>query len=459
MNLETMEIGALQKGIDVLSLSDFTHPEWFKEVSSKLIETESGIYQLKDSPKERRVCFVTSTEIACIYTQNGKLRRIHLIVCLSSLEKAEKLNDELKKRGMNLSADGRPIIGMSAKVLLELCLEIDDKAMMIPAHIWTPHFGVYGSASGFNSLEECFEDLAPYIYGIETGISSDPEMNWQIAELETRSILSFSDAHSLPKMAREATVLSIKESEGSQGTAGKFRYDDIREAIMWSSKRGIKSTTSTMGTTGIKGEEMHSTRGTRDTLDTRGISRVAYTVEFYPEEGKYHFSGHRKCKVSYSLEDVLTKGTTCPVCGRKLTEGVFIRLQQLAPNYDVGRVGNETDEHGMVWYTDTQKMNPPYVKLIPLKEIIAESFRVGVGSKKVESMFEHMIKSIGTELDILMEKDPAEIGQVAGEKIAEGISKNRKGDLSIVPGFDGEYGKVTLWEETETHTPQLPLEF
>jgi uncharacterized protein (TIGR00375 family) len=422
MNLETMEKAALQKGIDVLSLSDFTHPEWFKEISAKLIEAESGIYQLKDSPKERRASFVTSTEIACIYTQNGKLRRIHLIVCLSSLEKAARLNHELFKRGAKLHADGRPILGMSAKALLELCLEIDDTAMMIPAHIWTPHFGVYGSASGFDSLEECFEDLAPYIYGIETGISSDPEMNWQISELETRSILSFSDAQSLPKMAREATVLV---ADRTKPIGDSFNYEDIRAAIM--KKPGTFS--------------IHS------------------TIEFYPEEGKYHFSGHRKCKISYSLEDVLTKGTTCPVCGRKLTEGVYIRLQQLAPNYDAYRVGKETDENGMVWYTDTKKMNPPYVKLVPLKEIIAESFGVGVGSKKVESMFELMIEKIGTELDILMEKSLDEITQVTGEKIAEGVSKNRKGQLSIVPGFDGEYGKVTLWEESEKNTPQLPLGF
>ena len=376
MNLESLEKTALQKGIHLLSLSDFTHPLWFKEVSEKVEETNDGIYQLKQKG-EKAVKFLVSTEISCIYKQGDKLRRIHTIVCLSSLEKAAKLSEELIKRGCNLTADGRPIVGLSAKNLLELCLEIDEQAMLIPAHIWTPHFGVYGSASGFDSLKDCFEDLAPYIYGIETGISSDPEMNWQIPELATRSILSFSDAHSLPKMAREATVLSIKEREGSQETKGTFSYQDIFEAIKKPSYR------SSTGDTGDK-RDINSTAGSFAPFVPSGTSQVAYTIEFYPEEGKYHFSGHRKCKVSYGLEDVLNKGTTCPVCGRRLTEGVYIRLQQLAPNFDTTRVVKKEDAFGMTWLSDREKKNPPFVKLIPLKEIIAESMQVGVGSKKVE---------------------------------------------------------------------------
>jgi uncharacterized protein (TIGR00375 family) len=418
MNLENLEKTALQKGIHLLSLSDFTHPMWFREISEKVEETENGVYQLK-SRGEHSVKFLVTTEISCIYKQGGTLRRIHLIVCLSSLQKASYLTQELLKRGANLSADGRPIIGMSAKNLLAICLEIDPQTMMIPAHIWTPHFGVYGSASGFDSLEDCFEDLAPYIYGIETGISSDPEMNWQIPELRTRSILSFSDAHSLPKMAREATVLV--------GDKKNYTYEDILQAIQ----------------------------------KKEGALKVDSTIEFYPEEGKYHFSGHRKCKVSYGLEDVRMKGTLCPVCGRKLTEGVYIRLQQLAPHFDTTRMLKKTDKHGMTWYTDKENINPSFVKLIPLKEIIAESFRVGIGSKKVEEMFEIMTKSLGTELEILMEKDLTEIEKVSNERVAEGVLKNRKGELSIIPGFDGEYGKVSLWEEHEIEhvTPQLSLEF
>lgn len=416
MNLESIEKTALDKGINLVSLSDFTHPVWFEELSEKVEETSNGVYQRKKRG-EQSVKFLVTTEIACIYTQNNKLRRIHLIVCLSSLEKAELLTKKLIAKGANLSADGRPIIGLSAKNLLELCLESDESAMMIPAHIWTPHFGVYGSASGFDSLQECFQDLAPYIYGIETGISSDPEMNWQIPELESRSILSFSDAHSLPKMAREATVL--------EGNTQDFAYHDILRAIK----------------------------------KERGVLQIHSTIEFYPEEGKYHFSGHRKCKVSYGLEDVLVKGTTCPVCGKHLTEGVYIRLQQLAQRLSTSRVVKHADTHEMVWYTDSEGKNPPYVKLIPLKEIIAESFGVGVGSKKVDELFYKLVKNLGTELEILMEIDKAKIQQLAGEKLAEGVIKNRKGELSIIPGFDGEYGKVSLWEKGSEETPQLLLEF
>lgn len=458
MTLETIEKAALQKGIHLLSLADFTHPMWFREITEKVEEIEEGIYQLKAqdvkrfAQGDRRIKFLVTTEISCIYKQANKLRRIHVIVCLSSLEKAGKLNHELAKRGANLSADGRPIIGLSAKSLLTLCLEIDENAMVIPAHIWTPHFGVYGSASGFDSLQECFEDLAPYIYGIETGISSDPEMNWQIPELESRSILSFSDAHSLPKMAREATVLSLEGRE-LQETEGTFSYADIKEAIMAPMTKSIKSIS---GIKGIKGFERTMASDTFDTPDT---SKVAYTIEFYPEEGKYHFSGHRKCKISYGLEDVRTHGTTCPVCGKRLTEGVYIRLQQLAPQFDTSRVVKQVDVHEMTWYRDRLGKNPPYVKLIPLKEIIAESIGVGVGSKKVDEVFNQMIGTLGTELEILMEINIQEIENLVGERIAEGVLKSRKGELSIIPGFDGEYGKVSLWENEEQKTPQLSMEF
>ena len=411
MGLETMQAVAKQKGIHLLSLSDFTHPKWIKEVKEKLTQVREGIYTLSDPS----ITFLTATEISCIYSQNGKLRRIHLLVFLSSLEKAEEMNQSLLKRGANLHADGRPIVGMSAKSILELALSLDEKAMIIPAHAWTPHFGVYGSASGFDSLSECFEDLTPYIYGIETGISSDPEMNWQIAELENRSILSFSDAHSLPKMIREATIFT--------GDTKEFTYTDLWKAI----KR------------------------------VPGKLKVGYTIEFYPEEGKYHYSGHRNCKVSFSLEDVLKKGTVCPVCTRKLTEGVFIRLSQLAPALDTTRVESREDSNSVKWFMDVKKHHPSYVKLVPLQEVLAEAKGQQVKTKGVETLYQEILAHFGSELDILLRIPLGEIEKKMGERIAQGVLKNRKGEIAIVPGFDGEYGKISIWEEEERKIPQLNL--
>ena len=222
MTLPVMAENAKQKGLDILSAADFTHPVWFKEISAQLEEAEEGLYRLKDHEEFEAIRFLLSTEISSIYKQGDRLRRIHNLVFVPSLATAEKVNNELISRGCNLNADGRPIVGLSAEALLELLLSIDDRSFLIPAHVWTPHFGVYGSASGFDSLEEAFGKLAPYVYGIETGLSSDPDMNWQMPELRNRAILSFSDAHSAPKMSREATVMELQSPS----------FDNIKKAIM-----------------------------------------------------------------------------------------------------------------------------------------------------------------------------------------------------------------------------------
>jgi uncharacterized protein (TIGR00375 family) len=323
--------------------------------------------------------------------------------------------------------DGRPIIGLSSKALLELILTIDENCFLIPCHVWTPHFGVYGSASGFDSLEECFEDLSPYIYGIETGISSDPEMNWHIKELQHRSILSFSDAHSLPKIAREATVFELSE----------LTYPNILAAIKRPSLKALDTT------------------DTFDTPDTP--NHIAYTIEFYPEEGKYHYSGHRNCGISVGPEEIRSGTNICPVCTKKLTEGVLFRLQELS-NKDAFLGDKTIDSNGVLWLTDSSKTHPPFVKLVPLLEIIAESFAVGVGSKKVQLQFSLLCKTLGTELDILLSIPLTDIVAVAGEKIADGVRNVREGEVVIEPGFDGEYGKVTLWGKENNDTPQLALE-
>jgi len=425
MTLPVMAEYALQKGLDILTASDWTHPLWFKEIQTLLEPAGEGVYKLKENEglqggegmegkkKHKEILFLLSTEISSIYKEGDKLRRIHNLIFVPSIEIAEKVTKELLKRGCNLSADGRPIVGLSSKKLLELLLEIDERCFLIPCHIWTPHFGIYGSASGFDSLEEAFGELAPKIYGIETGLSSDPDMNWQTAELKNRTILSFSDAHSAPKMGREATVFDLKSPT----------YESVRQAIMHYSPDAKKTE-----------------------------NKIAYTIEFYPEEGKYHFSGHRNCKVVYSAEDVREKGTTCPVCRKKLTEGVFMRVEQLSDPKLFGRAIAKNNEQGLKWYTDKLHIQPSYVKLVPLLEIVAEGMGSTVASQKSKDLFVKLCHNLGSELEVLLRSPLEAIEKVSSKKIADGVRKVREGNIVIDPGFDGEFGKVTIWNEEEEKT-------
>jgi len=424
MTLSVMASYARQKGIDILTAADFTHPVWLKEIQSLLEQAEEGLYRLKDEDATLKpVRFMLSTEIASIYKQGDKLRRIHNLLFVPSLEIAEKLTKALVSRGCNLNADGRPIVGISSEALLELLLSIDDRSFLIPCHIWTPHFGVYGSASGFDSLEEAFGKFAKYIYGIETGLSSDPDMNWQIKELVNRSILSFSDAHSPAKMSREATVFDLEEPT----------YENIKKAIMRLPKK----------------------------LETP--NKIAYTLEFYPEEGKYHFSGHRNCKVSVGPEEIRSGGTTCPVCHRKLTEGVLYRVQELSDESLLDRVETKENSAGVKWYIDKKHIQPPYVKLVPLLEIVAESLGSTVASQKSKDLYAKLCKELESELHVLLRAPIADIEKVGGMKMAQGVTKVREGNIAIEPGYDGEYGKVAIWEEGEVKqmldVPQLKLDF
>ncbi|CAN5123637.1 endonuclease Q family protein [soil metagenome] len=422
MILPTMAKVALEKGLQLLTASDWTHPVWFKEISALLEEAGEGIYKLNQGTEAiQSIRFILSTEISCIYKQGDKLRRIHNLIFVSSLVKAEEFSKALVAKGCNISADGRPIVGLTSKHLLEMLLEIDEQGFLIPCHVWTPHFGLYGSASGFDSIEEAFGDLSDYIYGIETGLSSDPEMNWQIPELKTRSILSFSDAHSSPKMAREATMLELS----------KISFLNLKQAI----KKGSSET-----------------------------NKVAFTLEFYPEEGKYHFSGHRNCKIRLTPEELKEKGNICPMCKRPFTEGVFVRLSHLAGKESLDSAIVKPNEQGLYWFTDPQKIHPPYVKLVPLLEIIAESMGSTVMSQKVKLNYHKAIKMLGPELDILLKVSAGSIAQAVGEKIAEGVVKVRKGEIIIEPGYDGEYGKVKLWgdksfAQTSSNKSQMPLDF
>ena len=434
------------KGLDIISASDFTHPLWFRELKSQLKESSEGLYALKSSAfakasadKQNKTLFLLSTEISSIYKQGEKLRRIHNLVFAPNLETVEKINKEFTKRAFNLIADGRPIIGLSSKDLLELLLSIDKNILLIPCHVWTPHFGMYGSASGFDSIEESFGNLSDYIYGIETGLSSDPQMNWQIEELRTRSILSFSDAHSGAKMGREATVFQIKNGAevappGRDSPRLDISYQDIVKAI----KR-----------------------------DPKGSFEIQYTVEFYPEEGKYHYSGHRNCKVVRGPQETRKDGNTCPICKRRLTEGVLYRLEQLSNENLLGKVETKISQSGIKWYTDTTKNHPPFVKLVPLNEIIAEAFSSTVSSQKVKDAFDNLCENLGSEIEVLLKTPLSQIEKMGGAKLSEGIDRVRRGNIVVDPGYDGEYGRVKIWngEDTivqsveEKQESQLDLQF
>lgn len=429
MTLPVMQQHAIEKGLDILSTTDWTHPLWFKEIQRIVEEKYEGMYALKSqiqsSKSQKEVLFLLATEIASIYKQGDKLRRIHNLVFAPNLAVAEKISKELLKRGSNLSADGRPIIGLSSKQLLELILTIDETCLLIPCHVWTPHFGVYGSASGFDSLEECFGDLSKYVYGIETGLSSDPEMNWQIAELKNRSILSFSDAHSAPKMGREATVFVDKNgisNDKYQISNDGITYNDLRLAIM----------------------------------RKPGKLRIGYTIEFYPEEGKYHFSGHRNCGIVFGPEEIKEKGTICPVCKRNLTEGVVNRVSQLANTESIVEI--KYNEQGLKWYTDKTKRHPPYVKLVPLLEIVAEATQSTVMSQKVKDTYGNLCHKFDSELTVILKTPIAQIASLFGESIAHAIEQVRRGGITIAPGYDGVYGKVTIatYQEAKKEVEEIP---
>jgi uncharacterized protein (TIGR00375 family) len=288
-----------------------------------------------------------------------------------------------------------------------MLLEIDERAFLIPCHVWTPWFSLYGSMSGFDSIEECFGSLSDQIYGIETGLSSDPAMNWRIKELEKRSILSFSDSHSPIKMGREATIFELEN----------LSFDSIKNAIM-----------------------------------RKGKNRVAYTVEFYPEEGKYHFSGHRNCNVIYSPEDIKKKGTKCPVCGRNLTIGVVEQVEKLAGEQE--KFESRTGKSGVKWITDPSKNHPPFAKMVPLIEIIAESLDSTPASVKAKALYDQLTTTIGSEFEILLKLPIDQIEKAGGEALANAVLKVRNGDIYIRPGYDGEYGIVKIekgGEKKKTH--------
>lgn len=400
MNLENISEWADKKGIDLVGTGDFTHPLWLRELEAGLTEEGNGVFKYNGA--RRKVRFLLTSEVSCIYSHKGKGRRVHIMVYLPSFSLVKKFNQELVRRGANLMSDGRPIIGLTLAQVVEIALSVEPKAIIIPAHIWTPWFGFYGQMGGYDSLEEAFDELAGKIHAIETGLSSDPAMNWRIEELSGRNIVSFGDAHSPQKLGREATVFDLPD----------LTYKDVRSAIV--------------------GDDS---------------SKIAYTIEFYPEEGKYHYTGHRKCDVVYSSKQTRKMGTTCPVCGKPLTIGVMSRVESLSSRNI--ETDSETDKFGVRWVKDRQEMHPPYVMLVPLLEIIAESLGVGVGSKAVMNSYEQLINSFVSEFKVLLTTPVNDIKKTGGEKVAEAVTKVRSGDIVIEPGYDGVFGKVKIWKERD----------
>jgi uncharacterized protein (TIGR00375 family) len=379
------------KGLSLLGTGDFTHPAYFQEIRSQLEETGNGLLRLKGGKADDPL-FLLTAETSHIFTQGGKGRRVHMMIFAPGMAAAEKINLRLGVLG-NVKSDGRPIFGFSAKDLVKVVLDIEPACLLVPAHVWTPWFSVFGSQSGFNSLEECFEEETAHIFAIETGLSSDPAMNWRWSALDNLTLISNSDAHSPAKIGREANIFETELS-----------YAAIIGAIK-----------------------------------KKDPARFSATIEFFPEEGKYHFDGHRNCGVCFSPGQSREKNDCCPVCGKKIVIGVMHRVEELADRPPGFR------PPGAI----------PAIHLIPLEEIIAAGYGLGVGSKRVRREYLNLVERGGAELEILLDKSAAELTSFMDARLAEGILRVRQELVTVHPGYDGVYGRVDLFPENRTENQAL----
>ncbi len=394
MTFDNLAYWAKVKGISLIASGDFTHPEWFFLTKQKLEPCGNGFFRLKSinppangflkniplSPDD--VNFILSTEISFIYSKQGKVRKIHLLVLAPDLEAVEKINQRLSGLG-NLRADGRPILGIDAKLFVKILADLCPRAVVIPSHIWTPWFSLFGANSGFDSIEECFEEMTPFIFALETGLSSDPPMNWRLSALDRYALVSNSDAHSPSRLGREANVFDTD-----------FSYQGLVAA-----------------------------------LRTRDPKRFLYTIEFFPEEGKYHYDGHRKCNIVFSPRESRRTNNLCPRCGKKLTVGVLHRVEELADR--------EPDQ------IPPDKI--PFKNLIPLNEIIAEAMGKTPECQSVWETYFRFIHEFGNEHRVLTEVPIEELARLQPEKISLGVERMRKGLVHIEPGHDGFYGRISLF--------------
>jgi uncharacterized protein (TIGR00375 family) len=388
LGIDSLEKYSEIKGLDLLGTGDFTHPEWIKELKKKLTEDNNGILKTKNG-----FPFVLQTEISLIYSQGGKGRRIHNVVLAPSFDVVEQITEYLLKKG-RVDYDGRPIFKIPCDEFVYELRKISDKVEVIPAHIWTPWFSLFGSNSGFDSVQECFGDQTKNIHAMETGLSSDPEMNWRLSQLDPFVMVSFSDTHSYwPwRIGREATIFELKE----------LTYDNIIKAIR--TRQGLKE-----------------------------------TIEVDPAYGKYHEDGHRNCNVCMSPKDAIKNSNICPVCKRPLTIGVHHRIEELADRPEGFKPKNAI----------------PFKTLIPLSEILSSLLGKGVATNTVWKEFYKLLKLGKSEMDILLNVPEEKLKQAADEKIAEAIIKNREGKIDIKPGYDGQYGKAIIGETVEEPEPNI----
>lgn len=387
-DLEHNHAWALRKGIDIVGTGDFTHPEWFRELQKKLEPCEPGMYRLRET--QSNVRFVCSSEVSCIWSQGGKTRRVHIILHAPDLASVERINSALGKLG-KLGSDGRPILGMTAERLCEVVFDEAPDSLVIPAHVWTPWFGMFGSKSGFETLEECFGHFTERIYAIETGLSSDPPMNWRLSQLDEKNIVSYSDAHSSPHLGREATVFELSE----------LSYDALSRALR--------------------------------TRSNYASDRIESTIEFFPEEGMYHFDGHRACCVCWHPAETRRYHGECLVCKKQVTVGVLSRVEALADRPEA-------------FIDDTR---PSFVRLVPLPEIIANAYGIGKQSKRVMNAYHGLIERGGSDYQILLRTPLNDLADYAEPALVEGVRRVRSGELHIEPGYDGVYGRVHVFTEDE----------
>jgi len=380
MDIKHIAEWAKLKGITLMGTGDFTHHLWLEELKANLEDLGNGLF------KYRGIYFILTTEISSIYSKNGRGYRIHNMVFSPSLKTTDKINETLARYG-NLASDGRPILGMDATDLARIIFDIDENCMVVPGHIWTPWFSLFGSMSGFDKIEDCFENQTPKIFALETGLSSDPAMNWRLSSLDRFTLISNSDSHSPSKIGREANVFNCE-----------LDYKTIREV-----------------------------------LKTKDKKRFLSTIEFFPEEGKYHFDGHRLCAVRLSPQETRQYQGRCPKCGKKVTVGVMNRVEQLADR--------------QIGYVPANSI--PYKNLVPLDEIIADAKGIAKTSVAVERDYQGYVSKFGTEFEILLRLPKEDLVKGLPSRVAEGILRVREGKVNIKAGFDGEYGKISIFGDEE----------
>ncbi len=388
MILPNIAEAAKDKGLTIVATSDFTHTLWREHLKSELTQNQNGLFPYNG------LYFILEVEVCNMYAKKGKFRKIHNIVFVPSFDDADRISEALNKYG-KLESNGRPILSLDSRDMVDIIRHVSKDAFIVPAHIWTPHFSLFGAFSGFDSIEECFEDYTDEIFALETGLSSDPQMNWRNSKLDRFTLISNSDAHSPHNLGREANCFDCN-----------IDYFEIM-----------------------------------DTLKNKDKKRLPYTIEFFPEEGKYHYDGHRKCNVRIAPDEAINHNNICPKCGRKITIGVLHRIYQLSD-----RKENQIPENAI-----------PFKHLVPLREIISKVLSVGTETLTVEREYRKLINKFGNEFSCLIDAQYEELDSLVGEKLAEAIIRVRDGKVTILPGYDGVYGEVKIVEEEINEEKQLSL--